>query len=625
MNGQLALVFAIIGAAAALMASNRVRFDIIALLVMLALIVSGILTPARALAGFGSPVVILVAALLVVGEMLDRTGVARAVGDLILKKGGSSERRLLVLIMAAAAMLGAVMSSTAIVAIFIPIVLRIAAEARISPQRLLIPVSYAALISGMLTLIATAPNLVVSEELKAQGMEGFGFFSFTPIGLGVLVVAIVYFAALGRWLLPGSLQPATPESGARRIEELLADFHVAERIGALRIGAGSPLAGKTIAAANFRGDLAARVIGIMRSRGPADDRLLAPGGESEMRAGDILLLVGDDQALRRLVAEFDLEPVSMGPRERQRWRWEQGSAAVLIHPESRLIGKSVREIKFRSAFGLHALGLRHAGNVVPDFEDAPLRPGDSLLVVGPWSRIDRLQSHNHDFIVTELPRERAEVVAAHRRMPAALIILVAMVLLVVFNIVPLVAAVIMALLAAVFTGCLGMDHAYRSIHWSSIVLVAGMLPLADALEVTGGIQLIVDVLMRLFADGGPRLMLTAIFLLTAAFGLILSNTAAAVLVAPIAIYAARALDVSPYPFAVAVLIAASAAYSTPVSTPVVTLVVEPGRYRFIDFIRAGAPLLALTWLLTLALAPVFFPFEGFDWPAPQPEQFEPAP
>ena len=193
-------------------------------------------------------------------------------------------------------------------------------------------------------------------------------------------------------------------------------------------------------------------------------------------------------------------------------------------------------------------------------------------------------------------------------MPVALAILVGMVLLTVFDVVPLVAAVLLAVLAAVFTRCLTMEDAYHSIHWSSLVLVAGMLPLADALDATGGTQLIVDTLLYTAGGSGPLVILNIIFFLTAALGLVLSNTASAALVAPIAIYAAGALNVSPYPFAVAVLIAASSAYSTPVSTPVVTLVVEPGCYRFTDFVKVGAPLLVLSYLVTLVIAPLVFPF-----------------
>lgn len=230
------------------------------------------------------------------------------------------------------------------------------------------------------------------------------------------------------------------------------------------------------------------------------------------------------------------------------------------------------------------------------------------MLLGRWDSIRRLTEQNHDFVVMETPLEQEQVVPAYRRRAVALVILAVMVLFSIFELVPLVAAVIMAVLAAGATGCLSAQDAYRSIHWSSVVLVAGMLPLADALEKTGGTEIVVSALMTTFGDAGPGLMLTVIFFLTAVLGLFLSNTASAVLVAPIAIYAAESLGVSPYPFAVAVLIAASAAYVTPVSTPVVTLVVEPGGYRFMDFVKVGVPLLILTWLVTLLVAPLVFPF-----------------
>ena len=243
-----------------------------------------------------------------------------------------------------------------------------------------------------------------------------------------------------------------------------------------------------------------------------------------------------------------------------------------------------------------------------EYEDVKLAASDNLLVMGPWSQIQQLQARHHDFVVLETPTEQAEVVPAYRRMPLALVILAAMVLLSIFNLIPLVAVVLMAALAAVFSGCLTMEDSYRAIHWSSLVLVAGMLPLADALEKTGGTQLIVDTLMYSVGDAGPNVMMSVIFFLTAGLGLFLSNTASAVLVAPIAIYAAEALGVSPYPFAIAVLIAASAAFVTPVSTPVVTLVVDPGRYAFMDFVKVGVPLLVLAYAVTLPVVPLFFPF-----------------
>jgi di/tricarboxylate transporter len=608
MSHEMEFVFAVIVIAAALMASNRVRFDIVALLVVLALMLSGVLTPGEALSGFGSSVVILVAGLLVIGEMLARTGVASAVGDWILKKGGSNETRLLILIMLGAGILGSVMSSTAVVAIFIPIVLRIAAETSLNASRLLMPMSYAALISGMLTLIATTPNIVVHEELKVAGFNGFGFFSFTVIGLAILVVAIAYVLLVGRRLLPGEARPPASGTTGRSIFELWEDFRVGETHDNLHINSDSPLVGMTIAETQLESRYHVRIIGILRRISGSEERIAAPAPGTELRAQDVLLVIGKSEDNDRVLAEQKLTRISGSIQNRQRWLWELGAVAVLIHPESKLIDKSIRETEFRSRYNLHVLGLRRAKEPLTEFKDVKLRASDSLLVAGPWSQIQQLQSQTHDFVVLETPKEFAEIVPSYRRMPIALAILFAMVILTILDIVPLVAAVLLASLAGIFTRCLSMEDAYRAIHWSSLVLIAGMLPLADALDKTGGTRLIVDTLMSLVGDSGPYIMLSVIFFLTAALGMVLSNTASAVLVAPIAIYAAAALDASPYPFAVAVLIAASAAYSTPVSTPVVTLVVDPGRYKFLDFIKVGVPLLFLTYIVTLLVAPLIFPF-----------------
>jgi di/tricarboxylate transporter len=601
-------VFVLMGVVAVLMASNRVRFDMVALFVVLALMLSGVLTVSEALSGFSNSVVIIVAGLLVVGEMLDRTGVARAVGDWILTKGGSSETKLLMLIMASAGLLGAAMSSTAVVAIFIPIVLRVAAQTGLNPSRMLLPMSYAALISGMVTLIATPANLVVSAELATHGFEPLGFFSFTLVGVGVLVVAIGYVLTIGRRLLPGE---ATAESGApqgRSMEEIWHDYRLDRIYATVRISGSSALAGQTLAEAGLGTQYGARVVGIGRRESQREEHVISPPADFTLHAQDVLLLVVDPTSLERLCTEQEVERSEHGERDRQRLLWEMGAVTALIHPASQLIGKSLRDAEFRSRYGIDVVGLRRSNEAVSDFEDLRLQASDSLLGIGTWSRIQQLKVRNHDFVVLETPSEAQDIVPAYRRMPVALVILGIMVVLSVFDVVPLVAAVLMAAVAAVTTRCLTAEDSYRAIHWSSLILVAGMLPLADALESTGGTDLVVEALLAGIGGAGPQVMFTVLFFLTALLGLFLSNTASAVLVAPIAITAAASLGVSPYPFAIGVLIAASAAFVTPVSTPVVTLVVGPGRYRFIDFVKVGVPLLMLTYVTTLLLVPLVFPW-----------------
>lgn len=608
MTGETVFVFALIGFAGALMASNRVRFDVVALFVVLALMLSGVLTVEEALSGFGSPVVALVAGLLVLGEMLSRTGVARVVGDWVLKRGGQSETRLLALVMGAAALLGSVMSSTAVVALFIPIVLRIAAETSLNSSRMLIPLSYASLISGMMTLIATTPNIIVHEQLRGAGFDGYGFFSFTPVGLAVLLVCILYVLLIGRHVLGPRTAEQSQRQRARSYEELWQDHSPGSTYQKLRIEAGSQLVGLTIAETRLETDYKVRVVGVLRSKRKGAERIVSPSPDTELTPGTTILVVGMPEAIERVILDKALAVTPPAKSDRARWLWDISGAAILIHPESQLLGKSLRECEFRTNYGVHVLGMRRNFKAVEEFEDVSLNAADSLFVVGSWGKIQQLGQRSHDFVVTEYPREHADTVPSYRRMSRALTILGIMVLLTVFNVVPLVAAVGLAAMAAILTRCLTMEDAYRSIHWSSLVLIAGMLPLALALDKTGGTSVVVNALMTASGDAGPYAIMTLLFFLTAAIGLVLPNTASAVLVAPIAIYAANSLEASPYPFATAVVIAASSSFSTPVATPVVSLVVEPGRYVFTDFVKVGLPLLFLVYLTTLAVAPLVFPF-----------------
>ncbi len=599
-------VFVLIGVAGVMMASNRVRFDLVAMIVVTALILSGILTTDQALSGFGSPVVIMVAALLIIGEMLDRTGVAHAIGDQILKRGGSSETRLIVLLMLGAALLGCVMSSTAIVAIFIPIILRVARDTGLSQSRLLLPMSYAALISGMLTLIATPPNLVVSETLEDSGYDPLGFFSFFPIGFVILIAAILYITAFARRLLPGGAEEEGPAGGRaaaseRSAKSLLDTYGLLDTFYVFEISERPKQDLATIFDA-----IEARILARnrpSRSRQKPDpfvpemalypkDRLLVTGGPDDIAA---LAQVPGFRLLHQITEDTD------------EWQSATGIADVLLHPDARIVGKTVREVAFRDRYGVEVIGVVRGDTRLDDPFVTDLKQGDRLMIAGAWDRIDAMTRLNHDFVLLNLPKERAAQPEAADRFGTALVILAAMVLMSISGIVPVVVAVIIAATCAVLFGTLSPERAYGAIHWSSIVLVAGMLPLADALQATGGAEIVVQTLFDVVGEASPYTMMAVLFLMTASLGLVLSNTASAVLVAPIAILAAESLGVSPYPLAICVLMAASAAFSTPVSTPVVTLVVAPGGYRFADFLKIGIPLTLIVGAITVALTPVFFP------------------
>ena len=398
------------------------------------------------------------------------------------------------------------------------------------------------------------------------------------------------------------------ESKGRTVRDLGAEFGVDDQVSRLRVIAASSLANSTLRESDVGARYGIRLLGIERpARFGTLENIAAGHSDTKLEAGDILVALGPPENIQRLVAAEHLERLPFTTAHERRWLHELGAAVILVHPECRLIGKSLRDAGFRSRYEAQVLGIRRGNDNVEDFVDAPLRAADTLLIFGSWERIAKLRERTHDFVVLELPSEFDEAAPARRYAPLAVLILIGMVLLAIFNVVPLVAAVIMAVLTAVFTRCLTMGDAYRSIHWSSVVLVAGMLPVATALQKTGGVDLIVETLMATVGGAGPYAVMSALFLLTATMGLFLSNTASAVLMAPVAITTAETLGVSPYPLALTVLIAASSAFVTPVSTPVVTLVVQPGRYRFVDFIKIGTPLLLLTFATTLLVVPIFFP------------------
>ncbi|MEL7939175.1 MULTISPECIES: SLC13 family permease [Pseudomonas] len=608
MNPQLLWVLFLLATVVALFVLNRPRMDVVALLAMVALPLTGVLSVQEALAGFADPSVVLIAALFVIGEGLVRTGVAYRIGEWLTHKADSDETRLLVLLMLAVAGLGSVMSSTGVVAIFIPVVLTVAARMNVAPARLMMPLSFAGLISGMLTLVATPPNMVVHSELVREGEAGFGFFSFTPIGLVILALGVAYMLVARRWLGHGDDSPGNAAQ-RRSLRDLIRDYQLAGRERRLRIRADSRLAGMTLGDVQLRTERGTNVIAIERL---ARFRLkiLSPGAEVVLQAGDVLLVdifqPGID--LLQLYHEYGLEPLSLHGDYFTERAHEVGMAEVTLPPESALLGKSVLELGFRSQYGLNVVGLRRNREAVVDgLLEAKLKVGDTLLVVGAWKDIRQLQGQGRDFLVLSLPAEVDEAAPAASQAPHALLALGLMVLLMVSGLVPNVLAALIACLLMGLFRCIDMDSAYRAIHWQSLVLIVGMLPFALALQKTGGIALAVQALVGALGGAGPYLILASLFLLTALIGLFISNTATAVLMAPVAIATAKALGAQPAPFAMIVALAASAAFMTPISSPVNTLVLGPGHYRFGDFVRVGVPFTLLVMIVSVLLVPWLLP------------------
>ncbi|MEY0840056.1 SLC13 family permease [Providencia rettgeri] len=609
MNGELLWVLTLLLIAIVLFTTNKIRMDVVALLVIVAFVLSDTLTLEQATAGFADPNVLLIAALFVIGDGLVRTGIAYQMGDWLVRVAGSSESKMLVFLILTVAGLGAFMSSTGVVAIFIPVVLSVASRMKTSPSRLMMPLGFAGLISGMMTLVATPPNMVVNSELVREGIKGFQFFSITPIGILILLAGIAYMWLTRRWL--GSNEPdKLPERYRRTFRDLIRDYKLTGRARRLAIRKGSPLIGHTLDELHLRSRYEANVVGIERWRKFRRVMVSATGG-TELRERDVLLVdisVSDDD-LRQFCSEQLLEPMILRGDYFSDQSRDVGMAEVSMNPDSELLGKSLRDIKFRTRYGLNVVGIRRDGKALDGkLVDEPLRLGDILLVIGDWKLIRILSTKPRNFIVLNLAAEVEAVAPAASQAPHALFCLALMVAMMVTNEIPnFIAALIACLLMGKFR-CIDMESAYKSIHWPSIILIVGMMPFALALQETGGIALAVDALMKVAGGLGPHVMLLCLFILCATIGLFISNTATAVLMAPIAIAAARQMEVSPLPFAMIVGIAASAAFMTPVSSPVNTLVLGPGGYKFADFLKIGVPFTIIVMLISILVVPVLFPF-----------------
>jgi di/tricarboxylate transporter len=606
---DLILVLVLLAGAILMFMLGRPRADAVGLSMMVALPLTGVISAREAVSGFSNPNIILIAAMFVIGEGLARTGVAQRLGDWLVTRGGNQPARLVALLMLIVGALGSVMYSTGVVAIFIPVALRIARNAGMTPAQVLMPVSYAALISGMLTLVAAAPNLIVNYELTRTGAEGLDFLSLTPIGIPVLILGVLYMMIASRWL--GSDAAPAERAGAKpRLGDWVARYQLAERERRAHVAPGSPAVGQSLAALGLTPDRGWRVIALERSpaRGGC---LIAPGAETELAAGDGLLLdsanpVGDADAR---CAELGLEPLPLSGLYFTDRAQAIGMAEVMLPADSRLLGKTLTDAGVQLQRGLVAVGLRRGLDVL-DAEaraNVTLQAGDTLLLVGAWGAIETLRGQDHDLVTTNLPKELDEILPAAKQAPYAVLALAVTVGLMVSEVLPAMHAALVGCLLMGLFRCIDLDSAYRAISLRTLVLIAGMLPFGMALERTGGIDLAADALVGLLGSASPYLILATLFLMTLTLGLFVVPAATAVLMAPLAMALAAELGASPYPFAIVVALAASSAFMTPV-VPANAMVGTLGGYRFGDYAKIGLPLVVLVLTLALTLVPWLYPF-----------------
>lgn len=612
---QLVLTFVILVLTIILFVNNRVRADLVSVLALLALVITGILEPSEALAGFSNSVVIMIAGLFVVGAGIFRTGLAQKAGSLLLHWSGNSEKRLFILLLLIVAFVGAFMSNTGTVAIMLPVVMSIAISIKTDISKFLIPLSYAASLSGLLTLIASPPNLIVSQTLVDNGFERLAFFDITPIGIVGVIVGVIYMFLVRNILLPKSNNKKQANRNQISPKELLQNYRLEENLHLVGVLEGSSMVGKQLSQLKIPANYQLCVLKIERKAN--EIRKLLPitfhemaGPDSTIHVNDILYIQGPRHQVEKLLKDYRLKCEAEKSDKELLVTKQMGVAEVLLTPSSSLINKTISHIRFREKYNLNIIGINRKGNyILKEMSSTPLHFGDALLVQGAWEDIEMLSQETDDVVVIGQPKELENMATANGKAPVAGIIMLFMTLLLIFEVFPPVISVLIGAVLMIITGCLrNMDDAYSHINWESIVLIACMLPLSTALEKTGGLEYVTGGMIQLFGNYGPMGILIGIFLVTMIFGQFISNTATAVLFAPVAMNAAISLNVSPYPFLIGVAVAAAMSFSTPVASPTNALVMTAGGYKFTDFLKVGLPFQLIMFIVMTLAIPLFFPF-----------------
>jgi di/tricarboxylate transporter len=622
--------FVILGVTILLFVWNRLRADVVAVISLLALFLTGVLTAPQALAGFSDSTVVMVAALFVVGEGLARTGITAWMGERLTAWAGTSQTRLLIALMVGTAALSAFLSNTGTIAVLLPAALAAVQALKSLPSRFLIPMAFAASLGGLMTLIGTPSNIVIADTLTAAGLPSFHFFEYAWIGLPLFACALVYMLFLGRRLLPAREATRPSVDPSAWVDTIVDTYGLATSLFALRVRQFSPLGGKTLAESRLGADFGLTVLAVHHGAGTKEEilvhqerkRLLdllrpthdddkgVPGPNAVVQVNDVIIVKGARERVERAIVHFDLGMREITSGEQVAdvlLSPEVGVAEVTLAPRSSVVGETVAASHIGEQFGVQVLSIVRGSRTVSR-QSTELQLGDTLFVRGTWANIARLRESSKDFVVANMPESMTGQLASFgpRTLYAAGILLL-MILLMIGGVIPTEMAVLLAAALMVLARCVPVEEIYRVINWPTVVLIAATLPLSTALQVTGGAQLVVDVLVSTVGTWGPLALMATVFLLTAGFSQVISNTATTVLVAPIVLQMAAEIGVSPYPLLMMVAVGASAAFLTPIASPVNTLVMTPGGYYFNDYVKVGLPLLILTLLISLMLVPVIWP------------------
>lgn len=586
------LVLGILTVAVVLFVGEWLRVDLVALLVMCALLITNLVTPTQAVSGFSNRAVVTVWAVFIISGGLFQSGVADSLSNMLLRLAGHHPARLTFFIMLTAGLMSAVMNNIGAVAILMPAVSSIARQTDTPQSKLLMPLAFAALLGGNITLIGTPPNLLANTILEDYGgVEPFAFFDFAPVGAIALVLGIIYMLFVGRHLLPVRIPPG----------RIAGQMPTRDYVSEVAVTAESSVVGMPAKALDIDWADGLALLAVQRDEQPLSIE------EDLLRPDDVLALRGSPRDIVRVCQRFKLRP-STWDYDKFKQDVQVGRHDVIevtLSPDSTWRGATLRATRFRDLYGLTVLAIRHHGRtLVTQLGRIPLDYGDSLLVEGPPESIDLLR-HDPSFLILEKPPIESRRL---HKAPVALVILLVTLVAATVGIAPVETVFLIGATAMVLSGALTMDEAYHSIDWRSVFLIAGMLPLGIAMEETGTAALLADSLINLIGDRGPLMVLTGMFLLTSLLTAVMSNAAATVLIVPIAIDAAFNLGVNPQPFVMATVLAASNSFILPVGHQVNIIILGASGYKVADYIRVGVWLNLIMLLVAVFVLPLFWPF-----------------
>ena len=612
---------------------GRVRADIVALTALAALLVLGILTPAEALAGFSSPIVIMMIGLFVVGGSIMQTGLAKLTGNKLMALSRGNETVTFLLVMLVTSFIGAFVSNTGTVALMMPIIMTLAAGSGMQSSRFLMPLAFAGSLGGMLTLIGTPPNLVIDEVLTEAGFKPLAFFSFFPVGIIVIAIGIIVLMPLSKIFL-SKKQNGKKKNNRKSLDDLVDEYQLLDNLHRYIVpskrtaaaidenGQMMDIVGKTLKDLSIQKKYGVSIIEIRNEKKSRlglvkDVNQNMAKSSSTIAVHDTLYIMGDEEKIERFAQDYDLRKM----KDVKIDFYDLGLTEIVVMPTSNFAGLRIGDANLRKRFGINVLGVKRGGSssdgkvgkeyITDNLIATRLHVGDMLLVQGEWTNLAHLTADTTNWVVLDQPEKTADKVLLDYKAPVAAAIMLLMIAMMVFDFIPMapVTAVIIAGLLTVFAGCFrNVEAAYKTINWESIVLIAAMMPMSTALEKTGASALVSQGLVDSLGSMGPTALLAGIYFTTSLMTMFISNTATAVLMAPIALVAAQQVGVSPYSFLFAVTLGASMCFASPFSTPPNALVMKAGGYTFMDYVKVGLPLQIIIGVVMTFVLPLLFPY-----------------